>query len=262
MKNILGIIFILTTINSFGQQFELNDFTIDSLPVGDKVYKANISNQDWFIKKVNDSIKICIDNFKPAKLDSTKIIASPKNKTDVAKLLREARITKKVHDGLMIGINNGEFGGALWFLSSNGKELYQVKSFINVQDIFNFNGNLYVTHGLAHLGLNYGSISKLKKEKKWKISKSFTLRAKPIIVLHEKKSLLILTTKGLVNFDKNEKLTTILQAPFAWGMLYPSSVIIENKDIFIAMRKGILKISNFKSNPNYKWYIKKEKYPK
>ncbi len=73
----------------------------------------------------------------------------------------------------------------------------------------------------------------------------------------EKNNVLIVTSEHLMSFNNDEKLVKILKAPFYWGKSYPSSAIVDNKNIYIAMRKGILKISDFKYNPNYEWYRKK-----
>jgi len=239
----------------FGQDYGLKDFDRDSIPTQQNHWKGKNSKAHWIIEKKSDSIKIRQNYYNYFKGDSL-----PFGQKQIAKKIKNhysIRAVKKVNDGYIVGLNGGEFGGGLWFLSTNGKRSYEITPYIRVKDIFIYNNKLYVTRGLAHLGSSYGSIFELKKEKKWEVSKSFKLPGAPIFVLQEKNNILILTSEHLLSFDKNEKLTKILKAPFYWGMFYPSSAIIDSNNIYIAMRKGILKISEFKNNPNYEWLVKK-----
>jgi hypothetical protein len=254
-RKILNLIFLFSTAILFGQDYGLEDFETDSIPTQQNNWKGKNSKTHWIIEKISDSIKIRQNDYNYFKGDSL-----PFSQKQIAKKIKNhysIRAVKKVNDGYIIGLNGGEFGGGLWFLSTNGKKSYEITSYIRVKDIFVCNNKLYVIRGLAHLGSSYGSIFELKKEKKWKVSKSFKLPAAPNFVLHEEDNILILTSEHILSFDKNEKLTEILKAPFYWGMFYPSSAIVDSNDIYIAMRRGILKISDFKYNPNNEWLVKK-----
>ena len=254
-KTILNLTFLFCTAMMFGQNYVLEDFETDSIPTQQSQWKWNNSKIHWVIEKKNDSIKIRKNDYNYFKGDSI-----PFSQKQIAKKIKghyAIRAVKKVNDGYIIGLNGGEFGGGLWFLSTNGKSSYEISSYIRVRQIFEFNNKLYVIRGLAHLGSSYGSLFELKKDKKWKILKTYKLPGAPNFIVKEGENILILTTEHLMSFNKNEKLIKILKAPFYWGMFYPSSAIVDKNDIYIAMRKGILKISDFYDNPNYEWYIKK-----
>jgi len=254
-RKILTLIFLFSTVLIFGQDYGLDNFETDSVPKQETHHKWHNSKIHWIIEKKNESIKIRQNDYNYSKGDSL-----PFSQKQIAKKIKNKysiRAIKKVSDGYIVGLNGGEFGGGLWFISKNGKKSYEISSYIRVREIFEFNNKLYVIRGLAHLGSSYGSLFELKKDKKWKIQKNFQLPDAPRFVVLEDENILILTTERLMSFDKKENLIEILKAPFYWGMYYPSSAIVDSNNIYIAMRKGILKITEFKSNPNFEWLVKK-----
>ncbi|MFD2824441.1 hypothetical protein ACFS5M_12235 [Lacinutrix iliipiscaria] len=254
-RKILNLIFLFSTVLIFGQDYRLEDFETDSIPIRENLWKANHSKEDWVILKTNDSIKIKPNDYNYFKGDSL-----PFGQKEVAKKLNNQysiRAVKKVEDGYIIGLNKGEFGGGLWFLSEDGNSSYEIMPYKRIHQILEFNKKLYVISGLAHMGSNYGNLLELKREENWRVSKTYKLPGAPNLMIREKENVLIITSEYLMSFNKYEKLIEILKAPFYWGVLYPSSAIIIDNHIYIAMRKGILKISDFYYNRNYEWYVKK-----
>lgn len=254
-RKILILIFLFSTVLIFGQDYGLEDFETDSIPTRENLWKANHSKEHWVITKTNESIKIKPNDFNYFKGDSL-----PFGQKEVAKKLNNQysiRAVKKVQDGYIIGLNKGEFGGGLWFLSADGKSSYEIIPYRRIHQIFEFNNKLFVIEGLAHLGSNNGNLLELRKEGNWQVSQTYKLPGAPRFIIEEKDNILIVTSEYLMSFNKYKKLNQVLKAPFYWGSLYPSSAIIVDNDIYIAMRKGILKISKFKYNPNYEWFVKK-----
>lgn len=254
-RNVFNLIFLFFSVLMFGQNYRLEDFKIDSIPTRENLWKANHSNENWVIERIKDSINIYKNNHNYFKGDSLPF--SQKHIAKKLKIPHSIRAVKKVNDGYLIGANGGEFGGGIWFLSTNGKSAYEIARYFRVHDIFEFNDKIYVIRGLAHLGSSYGSLFEISKDKKWHVSKAYQLPDAPSFIIKEKENILIFTSEHLISFNDNERLIKVLKAPFYWGMLYPSSAIIVDNDLYIAMRKGILKISHFKYNPKYKWYVKK-----
>jgi len=262
MKNFLLIIITLFSFNTYGQNYSLSDFRIDTLPfekaspvLNNSIEDFMIEMEEWKIEKLNDSIRIQKRDYNHFKGDSL-----PFSHEEVAKKLNSkfsVRAVKKVDDGYIIGLNHGEFGGGLWFLSTDGKSAYEIAPSKRIHQIFKFNEKLYVIEGLAHFGINYGNILELKRDVVWHISEIFKLPDAPDFIIQDKNTVLVLTSEHLMRFHENGKLVEILKAPFYWGMLFPSSAVIEDKDIYIAMRHGILKISEYASDPHYEWYTKK-----
>lgn len=258
MKQIILVLLAVSTLSCKAQNYTLSDFTLDSLPIGKKLYETYKSKQYWTIKSINDSIiiKEYDDNY--SKRDTLPFSEKQiKRKIKSSTVINKSSIRDfmKVDDGYIIGLNDGEFGGGLWFLSLNGRKSYEITPYIRVKDIFEFNNKLYVIRGLSHITVSYGSLLEIKKNKKWKVHKAYQLQDAPKFVVFEKENILILTSEYLMSFNKLEVLTKVLHAPFYWGTLSPSSAIIIGNDIYIALKKGVLGISYFKTRPEYSWYI-------
>ena len=225
------------------------------MPNEKSVFTANRSQEDWIINKIEDSIIISLSDYNYFKGDSL-----PFSNIEIAEKFETQnpiRAVKKVVDGYIIGLNKGEFGGGLWFLSSDGKIYYEISPYKRVRQIFEMNNKIYVIEGRLHLTSDSGRLSELNKNVQWQISKTLELPNAPIFMIMDENNALILTTNNIVSFSPNERLEKILNAPFNWGMLYPSTAIIEKTDLYIAMRKGVLKVLNFRDRPEYEWYIKK-----
>lgn len=256
MKNriTLNLIFLLFTITVFGQNYELKDFQIDSVPTKQNQWKISNSKKHWTISKINDSIKITNYDFNYFKGDKL-----PFEIKDVIKKLNTQyyiRAVKKVDDGFLIGLNGGEFGGGLWFLSKDGQSSYEIASYKRVRQIFEYNDKIYVLEGLAHMGVNYGNLLELKKEESWVINKIFNLPDAPNFAIFKNDIVLIITSEYILTFNEYNKLIKTLKVPFYMGSLYPSSAITDKNDIYLAMREGVLKVSLFEYNPEYTWFVK------
>lgn len=239
----------------FSQTPNLNNWRIETL-TSEKISEASLSNESWIFEIVKDSVLIKQNEFNTKRGD-----VLPFEETFLKEKIQKtasSRFVKKVHNGFLIGLNNGEFGGGLYFLSENGKDSYEIAPYIRVRQIFEHNSNIYFSTGLAHLGRNYGSISKLTfTDTKWSIGKSLNLEQSPTLVIFDNNLPYVITSEYILKLDGDiDSFTQVLKAPYYWGVLYPSSAIISNKDIFIAMRKGVLKISDFKTTPKYDWFVK------
>ncbi|WP_405566334.1 hypothetical protein [Polaribacter sp. Asnod6-C07] len=156
----------------------------------------------------------------------------------------------KVKNGWLIGFNKGEWSGALFWFSDNGKENYLIKE-KNVHNILQLGDRIYITQGLAHLGGDFGTVSEIAfNKKKWLVAKTEKLSGCPFqsIVFNDK--LLILTTKNIVVANSYLELTEKVENGF-WSSLYPNSVITDKNNAYFGMRGGILKVNL--ENGNKDW---------
>ncbi|RYF84808.1 MAG: hypothetical protein EON98_08230 [Chitinophagaceae bacterium] len=79
----------------------------------------------------------------------------------------------------------------------------------------------------------------------------------PALITDYKGEKLIVTSQYILKLGNDLKVTEVLKSPFYWGMLYPSSILVDNNDLYLAMRQGVLKIKSFDSTPEYIWYTPK-----
>ena len=91
----------------------------------------------------------------------------------------------------------------------------------------------------------------------WKYKSLTSLIEAPALITDYKNEKIIVTSQYILKFGKDFKVSEILKSPLYLGMLYPSSILIDNNDLYLAMRKGIFKIKKFDSSPEYEWFIPK-----
>ena len=256
----MKILILLFTLFTFSdickcQIPDLSNWKMDTLPIGERGNRANHSKNDWkFVLKDNKWI-IIQNDYKKATGDTL-----PFSAEFVAKNLKEIKgysSVKKISNGYLIGLDNGEFGGSLHFVNSSGLTEYEIAGYLNIRNIFVYKSKIFATEGLAHLGGQRGQIIEIYKQRKWKYKTFSKLIEAPRLIADYKNEKIIVTSQYILKFDSDLKVEQILKSPFYWGMLYPSSILFDNNDIYLAMRQGVLKIKSFDSSPEYEWYIPK-----
>jgi hypothetical protein len=148
----------------------------------------------------------------------------------------------KLDKGYLIGFDNGEFGGSLYWFDNDGIENYKISNG-NIKDIIKIDNRILVTEGLAHLNRDKGQILELQlNDGKWVTKKFMDLKNVPYSSqLNSKNELIILTSKQLLKVSTDKKITELISEGF-WSSLYPNSSIIMNDIIYFGMRNGILKM--------------------
>jgi hypothetical protein len=137
---------------------------------------------------------------------------------------RYDRHVLKVDDGWLVGFDNGEWDGSLWWFSSDGavskvlirNEFSKADAPLacaersrglcpaNVHEIVDLSGTYLAFTGLAHLGLNYGDVSRIVHDGPgdWKAEHIATLAGEPIASSPESaSSLLVLTPRALIRVN-------------------------------------------------------------
>jgi hypothetical protein len=162
----------------------------------------------------------------------------------------------KTPGGTFIGINDGEFGGSLYFntLDSTKKPVF-IKSG-NIKFIFRYKSKIYFIESLAHKSLSYGALYELdKKEDKFIYKKLLEFDDAPEAFTIYNNNILIATHSGFCIIRNFKKEVVVINT--FWKNLYPNSVAaINNKNIFIGIRGGIVNLNPV--NKEIRFYKKKE----
>ncbi len=249
------IALVLSSLVSDAQVPDLMNWKLDSLPVGERFYTANHSADNWLFKLTGGKWKVVQNKDGQQKGDSIPpglITSDVKRKVG---LERGQSFVKRVSDGFLVGKDGGEFGGGLFFIGLDGG-LLVVRDRINVRSIIEYNGKLLAIEGLAHLGSYSGQILEIFKEgDRWSCRLLTTLVDAPILIERFGDELLIVTSQHLLKLGRGFKTTEVLKSPIYWGSLYPTSMLIDRTDLYLAMRQGVLKIKDFESQPVYAWYV-------
>ena len=224
MKSITLIFLILVNVFTFGQEIRIpNNFTEIPVPTS--------FSRDWY------SLNYESESY-PIQESKGKLIIEKKEKGH--------RTDLEIEGGKLIGIDDGEWGGGLYFRTKNLQEkLVEIKPG-NIVDIFTFNDKIYFTQGLAHMGINEGALYELKRIKnKLTYTKIADLGDAPAAITSLKNKIFIISFKNFYEIDigNNNKVTKIFENQF-WEGLYPNSIVaFDERNIFAGMRSGILKIN-------------------
>lgn len=145
-------------------------------------------------------------------------------------------------NGKIVGIDRGEWGGTLIFVPADTtKSKVEIKRG-NIKFIFSFKDKIYFIEGLAHLSMSSGALFELNNT-----NNSFTCKkiidfddAPEAFTIYKDKFLVATHEKFYVVKDFKKEL--ILQDAF-WSSLYPNSIAVLNeKNVFIGIRSGIVKL--------------------
>lgn len=232
MKNYL-FIFILFTLSSCGQNEIPKDFKQTSLPKNDSEAKRelNYSSEDFSVEIIGNKLKV--------------------NK---AKHNQNSEL--KITNGILKGVNQGEWGGKIEFVPNDKNEKVILIKKGNIKFIFMFENNIYFIEGLAHGSFNEGELYQLKYlENKFTYKSLLKFEDSPeAMTIFENK----IYIAGYANFyviDKFKK-EEVFKNTF-WSSLYPNSIaIIDENKMYLGIRGGIIKLNLPKKEILFYKYIK------
>lgn len=257
MIKLISYILFLTFVfsNSFGQVLTQDNFVEIELPT--------LGTAEWhkLNGKYEKSIKVSID--------------SGILKTELTK--ETYGDTKyQLPNGLLLSKNGGEFGGGLFYkpfdkkikrIFINGNINKQLVKPINIDffsqpikepknnfgyfrlpggninSFFKFNDTTYFTSGLAHMGSNVGTLTRIitSSKNEFFISTALDLEGAPMTNTIINDTIIFITFDGLLVVKQFQKIIN-LKKQF-WASLYPNSVAyLNDKSLFIGMRGSYAKI--------------------
>ncbi len=147
-----------------------------------------------------------------------------------------------ISNGKLVGINRGEWGGTLTFEPTDTtKNSIEIKRG-NIKFIFTFKDKIYFIEGLAHLSMSSGALYELDNTNgnfSYKKLLEFDDAPEAFTIYQDK---FLIATHERFYVVKDFKKELILQDTF-WSSLYPNSIaVLDDKNVFIGMRSGIVKL--------------------
>ncbi|KQT24227.1 hypothetical protein ASG22_09430 [Chryseobacterium sp. Leaf405] len=223
MKNIFLLLIFTTQFYVLGQEIKMPDNFIEK-PI------PTLESEEWY--SLNHA-----GYYYYVKMHKGKLIAE--------KSTEEYNAELKIPEGKLIAENNGEWGGKLYFQPKNSLKRIEVKSG-NIVDIFKFKNKIYIVEGLAHMGSSSGAIYELIRQDNEFIYKkilNFENDA-PVLLTNFRNKVYMVSDKNFYEIDlRNGTSDKILENQF-WRGLYPQSIVIfDEKNIFVGIRGGIVKIN-------------------
>lgn len=165
--------------------------------------------------------------------------------------------TAVVSDGLIVGDDLGEFGGAIWWSGSNGRrdtlrvEDRDSTAFAadNLHGFLRRRGGLYALVGLAHLTLNDGELLYLSEDRaaRWHARHVMTLGGSPnAYTLVGSDSALVLTGDSLsaLKFDSLAPTRRPLYGNPTWMYTNGSSILRDRAGVvYMGMRSAVARLT-------------------
>jgi hypothetical protein len=202
-------------------------------PTEDERRCANYSKQAWTVTLNSDKSGVVI-----SKYDGTGY-----------------SLVMKVRDGRLVGEDNGEWGGGLWWVPKNGRRQRLLRE--NVFGLVKTSTGVLVITGLRHMGANEGDVWRyidVPGQKK-RAEHLVDLGWAPFAFTQDSPdSLLVLTSDGFMRVHPDGRLETLYRR--VYGILYPDSIAISpNGVIHVGMRHFITRLTPAAGTYKEEWFV-------
>lgn len=240
MIKILFLLIITLTptfISAQSYSTHLTDWKSNPLPK-DQSYKGHV---DVWTVYLEDGQPKVTDVMKKVQLPKKIDISKSKDYTLSIKLFGQTDPSgvQTVNNGFLISLDQGEFGGQLYWFSKRGRKNYTVAD---------GNYGQFITRGNEILVLedtNVGNIKQLiKKDGKWAVENYLKLPYPPqTAILDMDDNILVVTSKNIVSVDKNKQMKTVVTLNLWEHHFVSTSMILHNNTIYVGMQFGVYKYS-------------------
>jgi len=149
---------------------------------------------------------------------------------------------QKVENGYLVGYNNGEWGGSLFWFSPDGSENYKISRDQVQQFVVRNNELLAIAEG-SHQGMPFGMLNKLVLAKgKWISEPYLKLNTISHSITVSDDDLYVVAHKSILKIDKQKNIHVLLDKPI-WGSttIFNTSVIICKNVLYCGMWEGVYK---------------------
>ncbi len=148
----------------------------------------------------------------------------------------------ETENGLLRGINRGEWGGQLTYIPNDTtKSSVDIKAG-NIKFLFKYNNEIYFIEGLAHLSYSGGAIFKLDSTEQgftYKKIVDFNDSPEAFQIYND---MFLIASHSSFYIVKDFKKELVFKDTF-WSSLYPNSIAaFDDKNIFLGIRGGIVKL--------------------
>jgi hypothetical protein len=169
--------------------------------------------------------------------------------------LRTPSVVQAVPGGYLVGYDRGEFGGGLYWFSTDGRKHTRLSPPAgahsdwfpeNVHAIAEYQGTFFVFQGLSHMGLRLGRVLKVRpSEKGWRVAVFLALDATPEVVLQEQPGAwLMASTDGVSRITTNGTVKRLWGRSEVLVGTYPNSIArIADGNVYVGMRAWVLRLT-------------------
>ncbi len=206
------------------------------------------SKDEWHVILINDILSIEPDDYRYY-YDS---LPFEIKETDAVDGLSGARKTIEVNNGWIVSYDAGEFGGGLWWFSSDGLK----KKHLAYEKVTAF----FKTY-LGLIGIGRKNILLLNQDinQEWFSENFLSFRGSETCpaVAETDSTILIVKNLSLIRVYLSKKYE-IIHRNITWGGLYPNSIVIKsNGEIYIGMRHAVSCLYPSEEGYTEKWLVNK-----
>ena len=150
-------------------------------------------------------------------------------------------VVEQGRSGLLVGFDNGEWGGALFWYAANGTFKQKLLS-DNVVELLPTATGFTLFTGLSHMGSDTGKATEvLDSDGRYQLGRSADLASNPRAVVTEQSgSVLVVTMAGLVRLQSDFRVEKLLREH--WEMLYPVSLAVAGETAYVGMRGAVAEV--------------------
>lgn len=165
--------------------------------------------------------------------------------------------TFRTEEGLLVGINKGEWGGKLAWLPDDGETQDLLTD--NIQALLPVPGDdrkVIVLHGLTHMTFSWGGLTLLEwTNNRWDLIDSFDLEAVPEAwTMDDSQRLWIATSLNLFRYDPGGQPEKILETRLT--RLYISSIVVQPERVYLGMLHAVVRFDlDAEGGPREIWLV-------
>ena len=213
---------------------------------------ANYSRREWRVTLDRGNVRTRLDTLRDNQAPLPAVIHS----RSVAVGTKGYRSAQQVNDGWLVGLDVGEFGGGLWWFSSDGGNSRKLAE-DNIAGFAKTSMGVLALSGLAHGSLDSGRILRIGDGAAGNRSVETLVdlgSAPRTFAVESPDSLLVLTTRTLVRVRASGTVEQLF--PTNYGLLYPTSMALSPSGIiYVGMRHFITRLTPAGKGYREEWFV-------
>jgi hypothetical protein len=216
---LIPLLIVVITHGTKAQEISASDFIKTTPPKVNSAGWYQLDTSGKIFKVDNDNGRLKISLWKP--------------QADFGEL--------RVKNGILKGIDKGEWGGCLLFINGRTHKIDTVTGG-NIHLLFEYEHDVYFIDALAHMSFNKGTLYKLRfSNGKYIINKVVDFEDAPQAICILGHDLLIASFSGFYQIHNSQK-TTIFKDQFWWGLSPWSLIAINDKEVYMGITGGYVKL--------------------
>ncbi len=161
-------------------------------------------------------------------------------------------------NGWLIGSDDGEWGGKLYWLSNEGEQAIELLK-DNIRGIISSGDTAFILAGLAHLTIDEGMIYKVSARRDGKLQSEviLDLKAQPQSFVVANNSVFILLNDKLLRLEPNGQTSVLAESDYQ--LLYPNSMAITSSGvIYVGMRLFLVRFVPDGDGFREEWLVRQD----